>query len=95
MPRTLVASNRKRIHAFLSEVGTGVIKPLDGAGGSGVLVVARGDRNARSIVDTLTGEGTRPAMVQEYLPEVRQGDKRVLVLAGRVLGADQSRAARG
>jgi glutathione synthase len=87
MPRTLVASDREMIHRFLSEVGAGVMKPLDGAGGRGVLVVAAGDRNARSIVDMLTGDGTRPAMVQEYLPEVRRGDKRVLVLAGRVLGA--------
>jgi len=87
MPRTLVASDRRRIHRFLSAIGAGVIKPLDGAGGSGVLVIAPGDRNARSIVDTLTADGTRPAMVQEYLPEVRSGDKRVLVLAGRILGA--------
>jgi glutathione synthase len=87
MPRTIVASDRERIHRFLSEVGAGVMKPLDGAGGSGVLVVAAGDRNARSIVDMLTGDGNHPAMVQEYLPEVRRGDKRVLVLAGRVLGA--------
>jgi glutathione synthase len=87
MPRTLVASDRERIHRFLAEIGAGVIKPLDGAGGSGVLVIVPGDRNARSIVDTLTGEGTRPAMVQQYLPDVRHGDKRVLVLAGRVLGA--------
>ena len=87
MPRTLVASDRQRIHRFLAEIGAAVIKPLDGAGGSGVLVIAPGDRNARSMVDMLTADGTRPAMVQEYLPGVRLGDKRVLVLAGRILGA--------
>jgi glutathione synthase len=87
MPRTLVTSDRDRIHRFLAEVGTGVVKPLDGAGGSGVLVVARGDRNARSIVDCITREGTRHAMVQEFVPAVRAGDKRVLLLEGEVLGA--------
>jgi glutathione synthase len=86
MPKTLVSSDRDRIHRWLGEVGTGVVKPLDGAGGSGVMVVAKGDRNSRSIVDYITGEGTRHAMVQEYLPAVRAGDKRVLVLDGEVLG---------
>jgi glutathione synthase len=87
MPLTLVTSDRARIHRFLADVGTGVVKPLDGAGGSGVMVVARADRNARSIVDYITHEGTRHAMVQEYLPAVRAGDKRVLLLDGEILGA--------
>ena len=86
MPRTLVTSDRDRIHAFVAELGVGVVKPLDGAGGSGVMVVDKGDRNARSIVDYITHDGTRLAMAQEYLPAVRQGDKRVLVLDGKVLG---------
>jgi glutathione synthase len=88
MPRTLVTSDRDRVHAFIGEVGgTAVVKPLDGAGGSGVMVVSRGDRNTRSIVDYVTSDGRRHAMVQEYLPAVRDGDKRVLVLEGEVLGA--------
>jgi glutathione synthase len=87
MPRTLVTTNRERIHRFVADVGTGVIKPLDGAGGSGVIVVDRGDRNTRSIVDYLTQEGARHVMVQEFLPAVRDGDKRVLLLAGEILGA--------
>jgi glutathione synthase len=87
MPRTLVTSDRDRIHRFVAALGTGVVKPLDGAGGSGVMVVATGDRNARSIVDLITREGTRHAMVQEYLPAVRAGDKRVLLLGGELLGA--------
>jgi glutathione synthase len=76
MPRTLVTTDRDRIHRFVAEVGTGVVKPLDGAGGSGVMVVAKGDRNARSIVDSITREGT-----------VLAGDKRVLLLEGEILGA--------
>ena len=87
MPRTLVTTDRDRIHRFVAEVGTGVVKPLDGAGGSGVMVVDKGDRNARSIVDYITHEGTTHAMVQEYLPAVREGDKRVLLLEGEILGA--------
>jgi glutathione synthase len=86
MPRTLVTSDRERIHRFIADVGVGVVKPLDGAGGSGVMVVSKADRNTRSIVDYITQEGTRLAMVQEYLEAVRAGDKRVLLLEGEVLG---------
>lgn len=87
MPRTLVTSDRARIHRFLADVGTGVVKPLDGAGGSGVVVVAPGDKNTRSIVDYMTHENTRHVMVQQYLSAVRAGDKRVLLLGGEILGA--------
>jgi glutathione synthase len=88
MPRTLVTSDRDRIHRFVGELSGGaVVKPLDGAGGSGVMVVSKGDRNTRSIVDSITHEGREFAMVQEFLPAVRDGDKRVLVLAGEILGA--------
>jgi glutathione synthase len=86
MPRTLVTSDRDRIHRFVAELGVGVVKPLDGAGGSGVMVVSKTDRNSRSIVDYITQDGTRHAMVQEYLEAVRAGDKRVLLLEGEVLG---------
>jgi len=87
MPRTLVSSHRERILDFADEVGgNAVIKPLSGAGGAGVLFLSRKDQNARSIIETVTREETVAAMVQEYLPAVRQGDKRVLLLDGQVLG---------
>src|SRR5271170_2521623 len=75
MPRTLVTSDRDRIHGFVSDLGTAVVKPLDGAGGSGIMVVSTRDRNTRSIVDYITAEGRRYAMVQEYIEAVRAGDK--------------------
>jgi glutathione synthase len=87
MPKTLVTGDRDRIHEFVAEVGRAVVKPLDGAGGSGVMVVSKADRNTRSILDYITHDGTRHVMIQEYLEAVRGGDKRVLLLAGDVLGA--------
>jgi glutathione synthase len=88
VPRTLVSADRERLLAFATEVGgRAVIKPLDGAGGFGVLGLDAGDHNARSIVDMLTAEGKKLAMVQEYLPAVREGDKRILLLDGDPLGA--------
>jgi glutathione synthase len=87
-PRTLVTADRDAIHAFAAEVGGhAVIKPLDGAGGFGVAALRSDDQNARPIVDMLTLEGKRLAMVQEYLPAVAEGDKRVILLDGEPLGA--------
>lgn len=87
-PRTMVASDRDAIFGFVADVGgRAVIKPLDGAGGMGVMALTQSDKNARAIVDLLTHEGTRLAMVQEFLPDVTTGDKRILLLDGEPLGA--------
>ncbi len=87
-PRTIVTAREADVRAFLEEIrGPGVMKPLDGAGGRGIMVVDLNDKNFRSIVETLTLEGKRFAMVQEFLPAVREGDKRVLLLDGEPLGA--------
>jgi glutathione synthase len=88
MPRSLVTADRERILTFVRESGgRAVLKPLDGAGGSGVVLLSTDDRNTRSLVDLLTDEGRRLALAQEYEPSVRAGDKRVLVLDGEPLGA--------
>jgi glutathione synthase len=88
MPRTVVTSHEDDVLSFVEEVGgMGVIKPLDLAGGSGVMMLKTGDKNVRSIIQLLTDEGRRLVMVQEYLPAVVQGDKRVLLLDGEILGA--------
>jgi glutathione synthase len=88
MPTSLVSSDRDALLAFVAEVGgRAVIKPLDGAGGAGVLALSLEDRNSRSIVDILTKEGQELVLVQEYQPAVRVGDKRVLLLDGKPLGA--------
>ncbi len=87
-PRTIVTANRDQIHAFVADVGgLAVIKPLDSAGGNGVIQLRKDDKNVRAIVDLLTMEGERLAMVQAFLPEVTVGDKLVLLLDGEPLGA--------
>jgi glutathione synthase len=88
VPRTLIAADRNRILDFVHAVGgKAVIKPLDGAGGSGVFLLALDDMNMRAILDTSTLEGRKLVVVQEYLPAVAAGDKRVLLLDGAPLGA--------
>lgn len=87
-PKTFVTSDREMIHQFVLDVGgKAVIKPLDGAGGWGVMMLRSDDKNGRAIVDMLTGEGQRLAMVQAFLPAVSEGDKRILLLDGEPLGA--------
>lgn len=88
MPRSLVSADRERMLQFLADVGgQAVLKPLDGAGGSGVVLLSEGDRNTRALLDLLTQEGRTLALIQEYQSAVTEGDKRVLVLDGEPLGA--------
>lgn len=87
MPPTIVTADREEILAFTRDAGKAVIKPLDGAGGMGVLQLVHGDKNARAIIDLLTVEGRRLAMVQAFLPAVTTGDKRVILVDGEPIGA--------
>jgi glutathione synthase len=88
MPRTLVASDKARIKRFVAQVGgRAVIKPLGGAGGEGVMTLTEGDLNLNAIIEATTHGGKRVAMVQEFLPAVHEGDKRILLLEGEPLGA--------
>jgi glutathione synthase len=88
MPETMVTSQRERITSFVRQVGgQAVIKPIDGLGGEGVMALLESDTNLRAIVDSVTGGGRRLAMVQRYLPESEQGEKRILLLDGEPIGA--------
>ena len=86
-PYTAISSRVDILVAEVEKLGKAVIKPLNLAGGAGVMVFDRGDRNLRAALDLLTLEGRRPAIVQEFLPAVREGDKRVILLGGDPIGA--------
>jgi glutathione synthase len=88
IPQTLVTSDMARLRAFMTDLGGEmIIKPLDGCGGSGVFYLNEQDRNTNSILELATDSGRRMVMGQRYLPEIRQGDKRIIVLNGEPLGA--------
>jgi glutathione synthase len=88
IPQTLVSSNMQLLKDFMEEHGGEmIIKPLDGCGGSGVFYLNTQDRNTNSILEAATDNGRRMVMGQRYLPEIRQGDKRIIVLNGEPLGA--------
>lgn len=87
IPATLVAADAARLKAFLDEQsGEMIVKPIDGHGGAGVFHVRNDDRNLNSILEILTHEGRRTIIAQQYIPEVRQGDKRLIVLDGEPIG---------
>lgn len=81
---TLITRSMADMHAFLTEHGKIVCKPLDGMGGRSIFVTEQGDKNTNVIFETLTAYGTRYAMVQRYLPEiVATGDSRILLVDGQ------------
>ncbi|HZX93671.1 MAG TPA: glutathione synthase [Myxococcales bacterium] len=87
-PATLVSRDLARLRAFIdAQGGDGVVKPLDGCGGQGVLRVRRGDPNLSALLEIATDGGKVPVMAQAYLPAVQQGDKRIILLAGEPIGA--------
>jgi glutathione synthase len=86
-PRQIVTSRPDLLVAFVQRMGKGVLKPLHLMGGMGVMAFDAADKNLRSAADLLTLEGRRPAIAQEFLPAVREGDKRVILLDGVPVGA--------
>lgn len=88
MAETAVTRSIPELRSLLASLGGEmVVKPLDGKGGEGIFHIREGDPNIASILEQATGFGTRWTMAQRYLPEVRQGDKRILLLEGQPLGA--------
>ena len=81
-PPTLMTREMGRIRAFLAEHKKIVVKPLDGMGGAMVFVLAEGDPNISVVLETLTQAGTHLTVAQKYLPEIKDGDKRILVIDG-------------
>ena len=82
---TLVTRDAERIGQFIDEHADVIVKPLDGMGGSSIFRVGESDPNRNVIVETVSHHGRRTVMVQKYLPEIVDGDKRVLVIGGEVV----------
>ncbi len=87
MPPTLITSDPVEIRAFRAEHQDIILKPLYGNGGAGVFRVKPDDENLGSLLEMFTAFYREPIMVQRYLPEVRQGDKRIILVDGEFAGA--------
>ncbi|MEE8223400.1 MAG: glutathione synthase [Alphaproteobacteria bacterium] len=87
MPPTLITTDRAQVLAFRAEHGDIIIKPLFGNGGAGVFHLAAGDENLAALMELYRELYPEPMVVQRYLPEVRAGDKRVILIDGQAAGA--------
>ena len=87
MPATLVSRDRAAIEAFREEHGDVVMKPLYGNGGAAVFKVARRDPNFGSLFDLFTVTFREPWVIQKFLPQVSEGDKRIILVDGVAMGA--------
>ena len=94
-PPTLVTREHARMTSFLDEHGDIIVKPLDGMGGVSVFRVRAGDPNINVVFETLTRQQTRYAMCQRYIPEISDGDKRVLLIEGEPIGYALARVPAG
>jgi glutathione synthase len=82
---TLVTRDAERIGKFIDAHADVIVKPLDGMGGASIFRVSESDPNRNVIVETVSHHGRRTVMVQKYLPEIVDGDKRVLLIGGEVV----------
>jgi glutathione synthase len=80
---SLVTRLPGQLQGFIDEHRDVVLKPLDGMGGTSVFRVAAADPNRNVIIETLLGDGAKSVMAQRYIPEIRDGDKRILLIAGK------------
>jgi glutathione synthase len=81
-PKTLVSRDAKRLKAFYQQEQDVILKPLDGMGGASIFRLKPEDPNVSVILETLTAHGSQYAMAQRYIPEIVDGDKRILVVDG-------------
>ncbi len=94
-PPTLVTRSAADVKAFHAEHGDIILKPLDGMGGMGIFRVKADGLNLGSIIETLNLDGAQTLMVQRYLPEIAEGDKRVLVINGQPVPFSLARIPQG
>jgi glutathione synthase len=87
IPPTIVTYEIARLKRFMQDQGGEmIVKPLDGHGGESIFLARMGDRNLNAILEAVTQFESRPIMGQRYIPEIRNGDKRLIVLGGEPLG---------
>ena len=83
IPQTLVSSKIDRLENFIDSLQSVVVKPLDGMGGTDIYKLSKGDSDTSDILKRITNNESRYIMAQEFLPEIKDGDKRILLINGR------------
>ena len=85
IPPLLVSRDQERLKDFLAQHQDVVYKPLDGMGGTSIFRVKEGDQNLNVILETVTQYGTETIMAQKFMPQITQGDKRILIVDGEII----------
>jgi len=84
-PKCTISRNPKHIKHFAKQLDQVIIKPMDGMGGSSIFQTGKNDKNLNVIIETVTENGKRTTMAQEFIPEIAQGDKRILIVNGEAI----------
>lgn len=87
LPPTLMTRDRAALNGFRAEFGDVILKPVFGNGGAGIFRVRAEDENFGSLIDMFLASSREPVITQQYLPDVRAGDKRVILVEGEAVGA--------
>ena len=82
-PPTLVSSSQQDLRSFLNEHKKIVVKPLDGMGGRSIFIVEKGEKNTNTIFEEMTKNDSKTIMAQKYIPEIKNGDKRIHLVFGK------------
>lgn len=82
-PKCVISRNQNQIKEFAKSLDKVIIKPMDGMGGASIFQTGKNDKNLNVIIETVTNNGTRTTMAQEYIPEIKDGDKRILIVNGK------------
>ena len=80
---SLITREQSELRRFLKAQEKIVLKPLDGMGGRAIFVVALGDANTNVILETLTDNGTRYILAQQFIPDISDGDTRIILIDGK------------
>ena len=83
IPKTLVSSSIEKLNSFINKINTVVVKPLDGMGGTDIYKLSKGDHDIDEVLQKITNNQSRYIMAQEFLPEIKDGDKRILLINGK------------
>lgn len=84
-PDNIISRNMELLKSYIQDMGDVIVKPMDGMGGNSIFKTSSNDKNLSVILETVTQNGTKTTIIQKYIPEISQGDKRILMINGQAV----------
>ncbi len=84
-PENIISRNITLLKSYIKDMGDVIVKPMDGMGGNSIFKTSANDKNLSVILETVTQNGTKTTIIQKYIPEITQGDKRILMINGQAV----------